>query len=84
MMFPTQMPPVDKLLGGRDSAGKRYGFTTYDEVSISPTFYKQLFVQNCSAQLFMCPVWVCNFLAKGIMKWQGCKSCVIHFCAKKN
>ncbi len=53
MMFPTQMPPVDKLLGGRDSAGKRYGFTTYDEVSISPTFYKQLFCKkNCSAQLF--------------------------------
>jgi hypothetical protein len=37
MMFPTQMPPVNRLMGGRESAGKRYGFTTYDEDDIPRT-----------------------------------------------
>ena len=37
MMFPTQMPPVDRLIGGKDSAGKRYGYTTYDEDDIPRT-----------------------------------------------
>ena len=37
--FHFQMPPVDRLYGfGRtDSAGKRYGFTTYDEDDIPRT-----------------------------------------------
>jgi len=31
------MPPVDKLFGRGESAGKRYGFTTYDEDDIPRT-----------------------------------------------
>ncbi len=43
-----------------------------DKVSISSTFYNQLFMRKCFFSFFLITVWVCCFMAKG--NWH--KSCL--------